>query len=239
MAWRYQSLLRTTPGPLVVDLGYGATPVTTHELAYRLRSVAKDLSVVGLEIDPARVSLAQESQTAHVSFALGGFEIPTSQKPVLIRALNVLRQYQEAEVPDAWRSMQQRLAPLGRIVEGTCDEVGRKAVWIELDQTQPISLTFAADLKHLDRPSDLAPRLPKMLIHHNIPGEQIHTLLNAMDAAWVRHSPLSVFSARQRWAQMVRDLRQTWPVVTPTSREKHGELTIDWRAFTNGGAAPR
>ena len=41
--------------PLVVDLGYGARPDTTVEMAQRLRAVAPDLEMVGLEIDPERV----------------------------------------------------------------------------------------------------------------------------------------------------------------------------------------
>ena len=45
--------------PLVVDLGFGATPVTTVELRTRLARSAPDVRVVGLEIDPARVAAAQ------------------------------------------------------------------------------------------------------------------------------------------------------------------------------------
>lgn len=232
MAWRYQTLLKSTIKPLVVDLGYGATPVTTHELTDRLRSVQPNVEVVGLEIDPERVLLAKPTERDGVSFAVGGFEIPTTRNPVLIRALNVLRQYQESEVTDAWELMQSRLTTDGFIVEGTCDEIGRKAVWVELDKTGPVSLTFAVDLRSLERPSDLAPRLPKILIHKNVEGEKIHSLLVAMDSAWERNSPLSVFGARQRWAAMVRQVRDLWPVLTPPSREKHGEITVAWNGIT-------
>ena len=47
--------LRAATDPLVVDLGYGAAPWTTLELAGRLRTVRPDVRVVGLEIDPDRV----------------------------------------------------------------------------------------------------------------------------------------------------------------------------------------
>ncbi len=50
---------RSADAPLVVDLGYGATPVTAVELHDRLRRVRSDVEVVGLEIDPARVAAAQ------------------------------------------------------------------------------------------------------------------------------------------------------------------------------------
>ena len=58
--------------PLVVDLGYGALPVTTLELANRLRTVRPDVAVVGLEIDPERVVARSRDG---VRFALGGFEL--------------------------------------------------------------------------------------------------------------------------------------------------------------------
>ena len=45
--------------PLVVDLGYGALPVTTLDLAMRLRQVRSDVRVLGLEIDPHRVDVAR------------------------------------------------------------------------------------------------------------------------------------------------------------------------------------
>ena len=51
-AWR---LRRSTTPPVVVDLGYGASPVTAVELHDRLRRVRADVQVVGIEIDPARV----------------------------------------------------------------------------------------------------------------------------------------------------------------------------------------
>ncbi|MCP9969934.1 hypothetical protein [Actinomadura madurae] len=92
--------LRSDARPLAVDLGYGASPVTTLELHARLRAVAPRLEVVGIEIEPARVAagvafLAQAGPRAGLSFARGGFELPVPRPPVLVRAFNVLRQYGE------------------------------------------------------------------------------------------------------------------------------------------------
>ncbi|WP_300594556.1 class I SAM-dependent methyltransferase, partial [Microbacterium sp.] len=124
-------VLRDASEPLVVDLGYGATGTTTLELAARLSPVRSDIDVVGLEIDPERVERAREQLRAvragltsfdpdtRVSFARGGFEIPTPRRPIVIRALNVLRQYDESEVAAAWSLMAGRLAPDGLLVEGT------------------------------------------------------------------------------------------------------------------------
>ena len=50
-------LLRHTAAPLVVDLGFGAEPVTAVEMFTRLRAVNPALELLGLEIDPERLSL--------------------------------------------------------------------------------------------------------------------------------------------------------------------------------------
>ena len=55
-AWR---LRRAEGMPVVVDLGYGASPVTAVELHDRLRRVRPDVQVVGIEIEPERVRLRQ------------------------------------------------------------------------------------------------------------------------------------------------------------------------------------
>src|SRR6185437_10477490 len=84
--------LRQAADPLVVDLGYGASPVTTVELLTRLRSVRPDVEVVGLEIDPERVLAAGGFEQPGLTFAHGGFELPLpgGRRPVLVRAANVL-----------------------------------------------------------------------------------------------------------------------------------------------------
>jgi len=243
--------LRRTPSPLVVDLGYGASGVTALELHHRLHQVRPDLRVLGLEIEPSRVRTAdaqlrgvraghtQFARDAAVSFALGGFEVPTGDdRPVVIRAFNVLRQYDESEVPGAWRLMGSRLQPGGLLVEGTCDEIGRIASWVAVDaagaaQTFTISLRLA----ELELPSIVAERLPKALIHHNVPGERVHSLLTELDRAWRTHAPLSVYGPVQRWLATVETLRDAgWPVLAGRSRWRLGELTLPWSAVAPVGS---
>jgi tRNA G46 methylase TrmB len=94
-------LVRSAVDPVVVDLGYGGTPVTTLELRARLARLRPDVRVVGVEIDPARVAAADPvADPPGLTFVRGGFEL-AGLRPVLVRALNVLRQYDEAEVPAA------------------------------------------------------------------------------------------------------------------------------------------
>jgi SAM-dependent methyltransferase len=223
--------LRDAVRPLVVDLGYGASAVTTLELVERLGPAVPGLEVVGLEIDPARVAAVTEDRDPpRVDFRLGGFEL-AGLRPVLVRAFNVLRQYDEESAARAWDTMRGALAPGGLLVEGTCDEWGRRAGWVALDADGPLTLTLAARVSDLDRPSDLAERLPKALVHHNVPGQPVHEFLRAFDLAWASAAGLSAFGPRQRWAAAVTALAEEgWPVVGSSRRVRHGEVTVRWAA---------
>ncbi|CNE05422.1 Uncharacterised protein [Mycobacterium tuberculosis] len=278
--------LRIGGRPLVVDLGYGASPVTTFELYSRLRAVSPRLEVVGIEIEPERVaagltllaalreppeppdppppkqagalkggpkgsphgiskgsrkeatgSKERSGPDAYegLSFRRGGFELPVPRPPALVRAFNVLRQYDEAAAWHAWDDLRARLAPSGVLVEGTCDEIGRRAVWVTITEDGPQTITFAAHLPSLERPSVLAERLPKTLIHRNVPGEPVHALLTAFDRCWATAAPHSAFGPRARWVEAVSLLARTHPVITrPPYGGRHrwrlGEVTFPWKA---------
>ncbi|MCV7217437.1 class I SAM-dependent methyltransferase [Mycobacterium crocinum] len=223
---RVRAALESATDPVVVDLGYGRLPVTTLELATRLRAVRSDVRVVGLEIDPQRVV----PDTDGVEFKVGGFELAGLQ-PVLVRGFNVLRQYPEDAVDEAWAQMRSRLAPGGLIVDGTCDELGRRCCWVLLDGDGPVTLTLACDPRHIDRPSDLAERLPKVLIHHNVPGQPIHTLLSSADRAWATAAGHSVFGPRDRWRAMLAELAATGVPIEPQRRAvRDAVLTVPWSA---------
>lgn len=230
-------VLRRTDDPLVIDLGYGASGVTAFELEARLRKARSDVEVVGLEIDPARVARANAqladvragrtpfAPDAHVSFARGGFEVPlpapasagssgARRRPAVIRAFNVLRQYDEVEVAPAWALMSARLAPDGMLVEGTCDELGRVCTWIEVGpDAVPRSLTVSLRLAGLDSPAIAAERLPKALIHRNVQGEGVHAFFSALETQWVRAVAAGSFGADHRWRVALQALADAgWPV---------------------------
>jgi hypothetical protein len=217
--------------PLVVDLGYGASPVTTVELRARLTAIRPDIRVLGLELDPDRVAAAQPAaDPPWLEFRRGGFEL-AGARPVLLRAFNVLRQYEEPAALDAWRTMTDRLAPGGLLVEGTCDEIGRRCCWVTLNADGPLAFTLACRPSGIGTPSDLAERLPKALIHRNVPGQRVHALLTALDACWARAAPFAPFGPRARWAEAVRLLAADgWPVVDRSRRWRLGEVTLAWSA---------
>jgi hypothetical protein len=252
--------LRAADCPLVVDLGFGASPVTTLELYRRVRRVAPAAEVTGLEIDPARVDAARRRLAAlraageelpGLSFAVGGFELPAPRPPALVRVFNVLRQYSEDRAWAAWARLQAGLAPGGVLVEGTCDEIGRRAVWVTLPALSPAPpgpspvpalVTFSARVAALDRPSDLAERLPKVLIHRNVPGEPVHDFLRDFDRAWDYAAPYSAFGPRPRWLAAVEALSASWPVIRfppygGPRRWRLGEVTLPWAVLVPPGRA--
>ncbi|GHF91948.1 class I SAM-dependent methyltransferase [Streptomyces filamentosus] len=231
------ALRRSPEPPVAVDLGYGAAPWTAVELLARLRTAEPRTLLYGIEIEPARVEAAKPYEERHegLRFAHGGFEVPVPGTPALIRAANVLRQYDEEQVAAVWRRLCGRLAPGGLLVEGTCDEIGRRHVWVALDRGGPRTVTFATRLGSLDRPSDLAERLPKALIHRNVPGEPVHAFLRDFDRAWAAAAPYASLGARQRWIRSVRDLAADWPVVDGPKRWRQGEVTLRWDALAPGG----
>ncbi|MFE0101825.1 class I SAM-dependent methyltransferase [Streptomyces sp. NPDC059009] len=240
IATRHGGVLRRAgAGAVAVDLGYGAAPWTAVELLLRLRTVAPRVRVVGVEIDPERVAGARPYEREGLSFRHGGFEVPLGggAQPLLIRAANVLRQYEEAEVAAVWERLCGRLAPGGLLVEGTCDEIGRRHVWVALGPEGPRTVTFAARLASLERPSDLAERLPKALIHRNVPGEPVHAFLRDFDRAWAAAAPYAAYGVRQRWVRAVADVAGVWPVEGRREEWGRGEVTVRWGALAPGAGA--
>ena len=223
------SLLRSTEEPLALDVGYGASHTTTVEWAGWLRSVNPRTRVTGLEISQERVLPPRDG----VTFELGGFEL-AGYRPQLVRAFNVLRQYDVDQVEKAWDTVTSRLAPGGFFVEGTCDELGRRAAWVLLDVSGPRSLTLAWDPFDVERPSDLAERLPKILIHKNVPGEPIHELLQAADDAWDRAAGWAPYGPRVRWRMAREQLQHTIPLHPVHRRLRDNVLTVDWDVVVGG-----
>ncbi len=222
------------PNPVVVDLGYGASPITAVELRERLLKVNPRVRVVGVEIEKDRVAKGLEIAEPGLDFLLGGFETPLPAgvaKADVIRAFNVLRQYDERDVKPAWELMVSRLGQDGVLIEGTCNEIGRVSSWVTVTHEGPKLFTISLHLGTLEQPSIVAERLPKALIHHNVAGERVHDYLKALDQAWATHAPLSTFGAVQRWLAVCESLTAAgWPIVVNRKRWRLGELSVDWSA---------
>lgn len=218
-----QNLLRID-SPLVIDVGYGASYTTTCEWARWLRRINPNISVIGLEIDPDRIQEPREG----VSFELGGFEL-AGYHPQLVRAFNVLRQYDVDQVHDAWSLVCSRLAPGGIFIEGTCDEIGRRMSWISLNAEGPQTLSLAWAPAHTEHPSQLAERLPKALIHLNTPGHAIYDLLSLADKAWDHCAPWATYGPRMRWIKALDILQaEGIPLIRGRKNPRDSLLTVPW-----------
>jgi hypothetical protein len=208
LAIAYPELVRRMPG-LYVDLGYGFYPITSVETLARLRRLNPSLQVLGVEIDPERVAAAQPYAAEGLSFRLGGFKLPllAGERASVIRAFNVLRQYDEESVAAALRALSAALTPGGLIVEGTSDPMGRLLTF-NLYQQQSgglarTALVLAPTLRADFQPRQFQAVLPKNFIHHAEPGGAIDRFFVAWQAAWQHargqaHDPRQVFAVAAR-----------------------------------------
>jgi hypothetical protein len=195
-------LIRRCDGPfagaLYVDLGYGSDPITALESASRLRRLNPDLPLLGTEIKPERVERALPFADDRTSFRLGGFNLPLHTGPGgrretvrLVRAFNVLRQYEESEALPAIDQIMGQVLPGGLLVDGTSDPYGR--VWTaSLIRRLPgeegpawrlEALVLGANLRVGFAVDDFQTRLPKNFIHRVVPGDPVFNFVEDLKGA--------------------------------------------------------
>jgi hypothetical protein len=161
--------------PLVIDLGYGAYPWTALELYDRLVPLNPHLRVLGIEIDPERVTAALPyADPPRLNFALGGFNVTNvlqGERARMIRAYNVLRQYDESAVIPALRELSVGLENGGVLIEGTCNPTGRIVAFDVYrkfpDALRHEALVFGTNFRGELDPAIFQTILPKRLIHHS------------------------------------------------------------------------
>lgn len=188
LAVAYPEFVRHLSG-LYVDLGYGAYPITSVETLHRLRRLNPQVRVLGVEIDPQRVAEAGPYLEPGLEFRLGGFNLPLKpgERVSVIRAFNVLRQYDEATVAEALTAMAATLTDNGLLLEGTSDPLGRLLtfnVFQKSAELRRLSFVMAPSLHADFRPRQFQAVLPKNYIHHAEPGGAIDAFFAAWQAAW-------------------------------------------------------
>ena len=206
-----------TEGPLIrmqdepgkpsfyVDLGYGFEPFTTLETAERLRSQNPRLQVLGVEIDPERVKAAEPFADELTFFRLGGFNLPLKEgeQVRLIRAFNVLRQYEESEWAAPIELLGQQLIPGGMLLEGTSNPFG--SVWtaniIRRSQIPPYPVLhegflFSTNFHMGFTPDLFQPVLTKNYIHRMVPGEKIYEFMERWKTACRIQAPMRTYGLR-------------------------------------------
>jgi hypothetical protein len=212
--------------PLAVDLGFGARPWTALEMATRLRRVNPGLRLLGVEIDPVRVAEAAPfADPPRIEFARGGFDLAriTGTGTVrLVRAMNVLRQYDESDVASALAHAAQAIEPGGVLVEGTSTPTGAMVafdVWERDASRSPLglahqALVFATNFRETHAPADYQSILPKRLIHRMLQREPARFFADWTRSAEIARAARGHASRREQWALAARDLRERfgWPV---------------------------
>lgn len=197
----------------VVDLGFGREPITTAEMAQRFWQHDPGIEVIGVELDPERVAAAACYARPGLRFLRGGFNVPLPSAR-LIRAMNVLRQYDASAVDEAWAQMAESLTDGGLLVEGTCNPSGSIMV-VNLLRKSPAGLRlegllFSVRLSQGSDPDLFPPVLPKQLIHRMVPGEPIHTFFEDWRTLARRNAALRTWGARQHFVSTGQQLAERW-----------------------------
>lgn len=189
---------------MFVDLGYGSEARTTLESASRFRRVNPDLKILGVEIDKERVQNALPFADDKTFFRVGGFNLPLKEGEHvrLIRAFNVLRQYEEKDFAPAYERLAQYVLPGGLMIEGTSTPYGQ--IWtanlarkMESGEWNMEALVFSTNFRMGFDVEEFQTVLPKNLIHHVIQGEPIYDFFEAWKASAAETSAMKIFGARQ------------------------------------------
>ena len=224
------SLLTRTDGlfadSFFVDLGYGFDPRTTLESAERFRRVNPNLPILGVEIDKERVDAALPYADERTHFRLGGFNLPlqAGEGVRLIRAFNVLRQYEEADFAPSYERLTEYVLPGGLMIEGTSTPFGQ--LWVANlarmtaeHKWKMEALVFSTNFRLGFDITDFQAVLPKNHIHHMVAGESTYEFMEAWKRSAAETSPAKVFGLQQWFAASVEnlaakgykiDLRKKW-----------------------------
>ena len=212
-----------------MELGYGFDARTTLESALRFRRVNPSLKILGVEIDKERVDAALPYADDRTFFRLGGFNLPLKQGETvrLIRAFNVLRQYEEKDFVPAYERLSQYVLPGGLMIEGTSDPYGR--IWsanvarrLENDFSlgganeksvveawNMEALVFSTNFRSGFDVDEFQTILPKNYIHHVLPGEPIHEFFAAWKRAVAGTVSAKVYGLRQWFEASAQALAQS------------------------------
>ena len=197
---------------MFVDLGYGFDARTTLESAARFRRVNPNLPILGVEIDKTRVAAALPYADGITHFRLGGFNLPLqpAERVRLIRAFNVLRQYEERDFIPAYETLAPYVLPGGLMIEGTSDPFG--SLWAANVARKKESgwdleaLVFSTNFRLGFDIMDFQAVLPKNYIQHVIQGEAIHDFLAAWKRSAAETSPAKVFGVKQWFVAAAENL---------------------------------
>ncbi|MFT3890206.1 MAG: class I SAM-dependent methyltransferase [Anaerolineales bacterium] len=203
---------------MFVDLGYGFDARTTLESAERFRRVNPNLKILGVEIDKERVEAALPFADEKTFFRLGGFNLPLKdgEHVRLIRAFNVLRQYEEKDFSPAYERLAEYVLPGGLMIEGTSNPFG--SIWCanlvrrvesggsppKMQEQAPAlqkwrfeTLVFSTNFRLGFDPEEFQTILPKNLIHRVVKGEPIYDFFEAWKRSAAEMSAVKIYGDKQ------------------------------------------
>jgi len=211
---------------IFVDLGYGFDAHTTLESASRFRRVNPNLRILGVEIDKERVEATLPYADEKTFFRLGGFNLPLKdgEHVCLIRAFNVLRQYEEKDFVPAYERLAQYVLPGGLMIEGTSTPYGQ--LWAanvvrkietgdwRLDDRESSqrservedwrigdwgfeALVFSTNFRMGFDVEEFQTILPKNLIHRVVPGEAIYDFFEAWKQSAKETASFKTYGVKQ------------------------------------------
>ena len=200
---------------MFVDLGYGFDARTTLESAERFRRVNPTLKILGVEIDKERVEAALPFADERTFFRLGGFNLPlqAGESVRLMRAFNVLRQYEEKDFVPAYERLAQYVLPGGLMIEGTSNPFG--SVWaanvarmLAGGSWKMEALVFSTNFRMGFDITDFQAVLPKNHIHHVVQGEEVYDFFEAWKRSAAETSHAKAFGLRQWFVSSAEVLLQ-------------------------------
>jgi hypothetical protein len=239
---------------MFVDLGYGSDARTTLESAMRFRRVNPNLKILGVEIDKERVEAALPFADDKTFFRLGGFNLPLKEGEHvrLIRAFNVLRQYEEKDFAPAYERLAQYVLPGGLMIEGTSNPFG--SIWcanvvrrVDEDNSLIDVRNFAKRIRELEGrdwrlealvfstnfrlgfdPEEFQTILPKNLIHRVVKGEPIYNFFEAWKRSAAEMSATKIYGDKQ-WFIATAERLAEWGYEIVTQRKWLTKGFLIWK----------
>jgi hypothetical protein len=172
------------------------------------RSKARRVSGASIRISR---SWAQPYADEKTFFRLGGFNLPlkAGEHVRLIRAFNVLRQYEEKDFAPAYERLAQYVLPGGLMIEGTSNPFGQ--LWTanvvrkvneesglsEVEDWKREALVLSTNFRLGFDVEEFQTILPKNLIHHVIQGEPIYDFFQAWKQCATERISAKTFGLRQ------------------------------------------
>lgn len=205
---------------IAIDVGLGDEVSTTVEWADSLRAAGAAITVVGIDVDPNRVERARRAARPGLELrvASAGLPVEVGETVRVIRAMNVLRQYPEAEAREAHARWGSHLEVGGLLVEGSSDAPGQ-VLTAHLIRRAPEGLLREGLLFFTSFERGFAPLmfrdwLPRDLRRRAVPGHPVRAFLDAWTSAWEQvREERGAATSREAFALSCTALRQREPAV--------------------------